>query len=119
VTGIRPKDLPCGGCQYCTKADQQWGSFTEEVDNVVGLSTGGSFSVAQVHVIQETSPVVDPHNTSAESRPVQGPQHEGRVWDPGGQVSECMTLPCSEKNKPIRSAYKLPVCRGFAKILQL
>ncbi|KAH3834122.1 hypothetical protein DPMN_107441 [Dreissena polymorpha] len=34
---------------------------------------------------------VDPHDkSSAGTGPKQGPQHDGRVWDPGGQVSECM-----------------------------
>ncbi|KAH3810233.1 hypothetical protein DPMN_138623 [Dreissena polymorpha] len=35
------KDIPCGGCPYCTRADQQWGQFIEEVDDAVPLATGG------------------------------------------------------------------------------
>ena len=27
VAGIKPTDLPCGGCHYCVRADQQWGTF--------------------------------------------------------------------------------------------
>ena len=38
VAGIKLKDLPCGGCHYCTRADQQWGEFIEEVDDAVGLA---------------------------------------------------------------------------------
>jgi hypothetical protein len=36
--GIELKDLPCGGCPYCTKAHQNWGDFAREVDDVVPLS---------------------------------------------------------------------------------
>ncbi len=32
------EQLPCGGCNYCQRAHQRWGSFTEEVDDVVPLS---------------------------------------------------------------------------------
>ncbi|KAH3737661.1 hypothetical protein DPMN_044254 [Dreissena polymorpha] len=86
VTGIKPRDVPCGRCQYCTKVDQQWGSFTEEVENAIGLSTGSCLSFSQVLAIQKNCPV-DPHDKpSAASGPKQGPQHGGRVWDPGGQV---------------------------------
>jgi transposase InsO family protein len=38
--GVRPCDLPCGGCDYCTRADKQWGSFTTDVDEAVPLATG-------------------------------------------------------------------------------
>jgi hypothetical protein len=30
-SGVRPSDLPCGGCDYCTKADAQWGFFIRDV----------------------------------------------------------------------------------------
>ena len=32
VPGVRPTDLPCGGCSYCVRADSQWGTFTRKVD---------------------------------------------------------------------------------------
>ena len=32
------KDLPCGGCHYCTRAHRQWGQFTDEVDDAVRLA---------------------------------------------------------------------------------
>ena len=41
LPGLKVKDLPCGGCPYCTRADQQWGQFIEEVDDAVPLATGG------------------------------------------------------------------------------
>ncbi|MCW4335780.1 MAG: RNase H-like domain-containing protein [Candidatus Thiodiazotropha endolucinida] len=37
--GVRPEDLPCGGCRYCVKADQSWGAFTEAVDEAVPPSS--------------------------------------------------------------------------------
>ena len=36
--GIRLCDLPCGGCKFCTCADEQWSAFHRDVDDVVGLS---------------------------------------------------------------------------------
>lgn len=38
ISGITPDRLPCGGCSYCERADRQWGEFTREVDDAVGLS---------------------------------------------------------------------------------
>ncbi|KAH3803102.1 hypothetical protein DPMN_156802 [Dreissena polymorpha] len=35
---LNVKDLLCGGCSYCTRADQQWGQFIEEVDDAVPFS---------------------------------------------------------------------------------
>ena len=35
--GVRPEDLPCGGCKYCVRADQNWKAFTETVDDTVPL----------------------------------------------------------------------------------
>ena len=32
---VHPEDLPCGGCKYCVKADQNWRAFTETVDDTV------------------------------------------------------------------------------------
>ena len=32
------KELPCGGCSYCTKVQRQWASFFEEVDDVIPLT---------------------------------------------------------------------------------
>ena len=40
--GFRPCiqlcDLPCGGCKFFTRADEQWSPFHRDVDYVVGLS---------------------------------------------------------------------------------
>ena len=46
VTGIRPEDLPCGGCKYCVRAHQNWGSFTDDVDEAVPLAKGGMHGVS-------------------------------------------------------------------------
>ena len=27
-------DLPCGGCKYCVRANEQWDRFHDEVDDV-------------------------------------------------------------------------------------
>ena len=35
--GVRPEDLPCGGCKYCVRADPNWRAFTETVDDTVPL----------------------------------------------------------------------------------
>jgi hypothetical protein len=34
---VKPSELPCGGCKYCTKAHLNWSKFVEEVDDVVPL----------------------------------------------------------------------------------
>ena len=35
--GVSLNDLPCGGCEFCTRARKQWATFEEEVDFVVPL----------------------------------------------------------------------------------
>jgi len=40
--GVRVEDLPCKGCRYCKKADEQWGRFTTEVDEAVPLVYTGA-----------------------------------------------------------------------------
>ena len=32
--------LPCGGCHYCARAQQNWDQFFEEVDDVIPLASG-------------------------------------------------------------------------------
>ena len=41
VPGVKPTDLPCGGCSYCVRADSQWGAFSREVDDAVQLTSLG------------------------------------------------------------------------------
>lgn len=36
--GVYLKNLPCQGCDFCTRARQQWETFEEEVDFVVQLT---------------------------------------------------------------------------------
>ena len=36
--GQELESLPCGGCDYCGRAHEQWRRFEEEVDNVVPLA---------------------------------------------------------------------------------
>ena len=35
--GVTLSDLPCGGCRYCTRAEENWGKFKADVDYVVPL----------------------------------------------------------------------------------
>ncbi|XP_041372627.1 uncharacterized protein LOC121385902 [Gigantopelta aegis] len=37
--GVRLQDLPCGGCKYCVRANDNWGSFFDNVDDAVPLAT--------------------------------------------------------------------------------
>ena len=39
--GTRLDQLPCGGCTYCKRAQDNWGSFCEQVDEVVPLECMG------------------------------------------------------------------------------
>ena len=38
VAGKDLQSLPCGGCDYCTRAHNQWERFCEDVDDVVPLA---------------------------------------------------------------------------------
>ena len=46
LAGIKPADLPCGGCHYCVRADKQWGNFTRDVDEAVSLTNSSSRTIA-------------------------------------------------------------------------
>ena len=35
---INLQDLPCGGCSYCRKLDQQWAKFESDVNDVIPLA---------------------------------------------------------------------------------
>ncbi|XP_041376682.1 uncharacterized protein LOC121389136 [Gigantopelta aegis] len=37
--GVKLQDLPCGGCKYCVRANDKWGSFFDNVDDAVPLAT--------------------------------------------------------------------------------
>jgi hypothetical protein len=36
--GCTPEDLPCGGCDYCTRMHKQWHRFEQDVDDVIPLA---------------------------------------------------------------------------------
>ena len=37
--GVEPSDLSLGGCEYCARADKNWGSFPREVDDSVTIAS--------------------------------------------------------------------------------
>jgi hypothetical protein len=41
---VHLKDLPCGGCQKCTRAHESWNTFAEEVDDVAPLARPGTWT---------------------------------------------------------------------------
>ena len=38
TANIALENLPCGGCDYCRRADENWGSFIRDVDEAVPLT---------------------------------------------------------------------------------
>lgn len=38
LAGADIASLPCGGCNYCARAQRTWGTFEEDVDNVIPLA---------------------------------------------------------------------------------
>ena len=67
IHGVELKDLPCGGCSYCTRAHMQWLSFIGEVDDVVPISR---CQLATLSASEEGG------DSAASSR----------TWDPGGKM---------------------------------
>ena len=53
LAGIKPTDLPCGGCHYCVRADQQWGTFLRDVDEAVNLTNATPNAVSKVTMESE------------------------------------------------------------------
>ncbi|KAL8604519.1 hypothetical protein ACOMHN_015803 [Nucella lapillus] len=47
IAGIKPESLPCGGCGYCRRADQQWGEFAENVDEATNLASKGTAATTE------------------------------------------------------------------------
>ena len=48
TAAVRLGDLPCGGCKYCVKAQESWGSFLEEVDDAVPSVTRMAHPVVSI-----------------------------------------------------------------------
>jgi hypothetical protein len=44
---VHLKDLPCGGCQKCTRDRDSWNTFAEEVDDVVPLAKPGTWTYSR------------------------------------------------------------------------
>lgn len=47
--GQNVRDLPCGGCHYCSRAHKQWARFSEDVDDVVPLAVRSVDTVCTDH----------------------------------------------------------------------
>ncbi|KAH3871578.1 hypothetical protein DPMN_034783 [Dreissena polymorpha] len=102
LPGLKVKDLPCGGCPYCTRADQQWGQFIEEVDDAVPLATGGLTVEAAIEAEDITAKkcvlttgedaTVEEQENAVFSNLLLDEQEGLRlfrtVWDPGGNRKE-------------------------------
>ena len=43
--GVKPSDLPCGGCDYCTRADRNWGTFARVVNCTVTMASQGVHNI--------------------------------------------------------------------------
>ena len=65
--GVKLEDLPCKGCPYCKRSQQNWSHFEEEVDDVVPLAVrrivNDHPNSLQVHVVAKVEdPTCDlPH----------------------------------------------------------
>ena len=38
---MKPSSLPCGGCDYCTRADRNWDSFARVVNCTITMASQG------------------------------------------------------------------------------
>ena len=59
--GCKLEDLPCGGCTSCSRTQEQWSRFEEDVDDVVPLS------VRQVDLTDRSCPVAETSQASQAS----------------------------------------------------
>ena len=48
IAGIRPLDLPCGCCRYCTRADAQWAKFCDDVNDAIRLTVQARKTINEV-----------------------------------------------------------------------
>ena len=48
--GVGLENLPCGGCKYCTRMQENWGSFISQVDEAVSLVSKGKQENPKVKV---------------------------------------------------------------------
>ncbi|PJE78231.1 hypothetical protein CI610_02835 [invertebrate metagenome] len=73
IAGIKPENLPCGGCNYCKRADRQWGEFSLEVDDVTALT--GSKTCGDKGYLVGTNNVatLDPQGRLGDSSPIEPP----------------------------------------------
>ena len=72
LAGDDVKNLPCGGCAYCSSAHKQWSRFNEDVDDVVPLA------VRNIESVVKTSQESKMHQTRQESK-VRQTSQESKV----------------------------------------
>ena len=72
--GVKLEDLPCGGCTFCKKIEENWSKFLEDVDNIDSLNTqvdvdkhqkelpknDGITVIADIRPEEEEEPLPDP-----------------------------------------------------------
>ena len=58
---VHLKDLPCGGCQKCTRAHESWNTFAETVDDVAPLARPGTWTYSP----EEPTGTVEPDGSQA------------------------------------------------------
>ena len=54
VAGIQLSDLPCGGCRYCKRAEEQWGTFHKEVDEAIDIAAKAKVASVQSLMFEKT-----------------------------------------------------------------
>ena len=59
--GCNVHDLPCGGCNFCTKIHNQWARFEDDVDDVIPLAA------RDIIVKHPLSTITRWHNTTEKS----------------------------------------------------
>ena len=99
VAGIRPTDLPCGGCHYCVRADKQWGSFTRDVDEAVNLADSSSMAAASITVDNQGSEKVHNSNNLSDLAVVSE--------EAGKKVSSYQYQVCAGSEIPLNPEQKL------------
>ena len=87
IPGVKPTELPCGGCSYCKRADSHWGTFTREVDDAVPLTSQGLSAVTRGVVHDARSPGSGSDDRAEPQIPLAGDTVQDLKQNPGIGVS--------------------------------